>query len=214
MPGSPSSFAFKNFDSLVDTIGEWLARDDLASQIPDFIWLCECEIQREVHFRTSDKTATGTSVADQEYIDLPTDYVEGRFFQWDANNDIPITVVSWDILSHLQKQHAGGRTRAGVVHGTRLYVAPTPGASAYTLHYKAGVSHLSATNQSNVILVEHPDLLLYGALKHSAPYLGADERMMVWASLHSAALASVRQQEARSRTGHGPLYMRPDVGVL
>ncbi len=212
MPGAQSSLSFKDYDSLVDTVARWLARDDLAADIPDFIWLAECELQREVRFRLQDTTTTGTTVADQEYIEFPTDYVGGGLFRFDKDELPPIRVTSWSAVEAFKK-NATGDTRVGVVHGTRLYVGPVPGAVAYTLFYKAGASHLSQSNPSNTILVEYPDALLYGALKHSAPFLGADERVALWNQLFTDAMRSAAQQEQRARTGHGPLHMRPDVGV-
>lgn len=215
MPGANSSKAFTDYDSLVGTIARWLAREDLKADIPDFIWLCECELQREVHFRLRDAVVTGTSVADQKYIDLPEDFVEARFFEWDELNSIPVEVRSWADVSNLQKKQTltGALVRGGVVHGSRLYLGPAPGAANYTFFYKSGVSHLSSSNQSNTILDEYPDALLYGSLKHSAPFIGSDERVMLWKGIYDEAKASAIQQEARSRTGHGPLSMRPDVAV-
>ncbi len=213
MAASDVSFSFADFDSLLDTISRWLDRPDLVSDIPDFVYLAESELQRDCHFRLSDATTTGTTVADQEYIDLPSDYVEARHFRFDEDQLPPLDVRSWTEVSHLKKFHSGGHTRAGVIHGDRIYVGPVPGAVAFTFFYKAGISHLSASNQSNFILTEYPDALFYGSLKHSAPFLGADERLAVWLSFYEPAKASAIQQEARSRTGFGPLAMRPDIGI-
>ena len=49
---------------------------------------------------------------------------------------------------------------------------------------------------------------------HSAPYLGAEERAMDWGQLVGRAKESARQQEWRARSGHGPLRMQPDIGVI
>lgn len=210
--------AFVDYDNLVQGVADWLARDDLAGQIPDFIWLTECELQRDLSLRLNDATATGTAIAGQEYVELPEDYAEGFLLRWESDTLPPVTVSSFDVVSRRQKgsesQSSSSATpRVGAFHKNRIYIGPTPGAQAYTLFYKAGTQHLGSSNQTNLLLREYPDALLYGSLMHSAPYLGADERALVWGQLFERAKEGARQQEWRSRTGHGPLRMQPDIEV-
>ncbi len=210
--------AFIDYDNLVTGIGDWLARDDLTAQIPDFIWLAECELQRDIPLRLNDSTATGTAIAGQEYIDLPTDYAEGFFLRWDSDDLPPVTVSSFDVVARLQKSSEtqsgdSASPRVGAFHNNRLYMGPKPGNQGYTIFYKSGTQHLSSTNPTNLLLKEYPDALLYGSLMHSAPYLGADERTLVWGQLFERAKESARKQEWRGRTGHGPLRMQPDIEV-
>lgn len=212
MPGANSSIAFKDFDSLVGIIEEWMARKDLRHQIPTFIWLCECELQIHAKFRMRDTTVTGTSVADQDYIDLPTDYVGGGLFNWTDSDAGPIRVTSWDRVTAIQKSGDTGASRVGVIHGSRLYVGPAPGADDYTLYYQAGTTHLSKSVQSNTILVEYPHALLYGALKHGSGYTGSPE-IQKWTGLYNQGAEQARIQEWNARASHGPFHMRPDVAV-
>ena len=209
---------FQDYDNLVRGVGDWLARDDLSDQIPNFIWLAECDLQRDLMLRLNDQVTTGFSVAGQEYIDLPPDYAEGFLLRWEDDSLPPVTVSSLDVVSRHQKGNqaqgqASSMPRVGAFHGNRVYLGPVPGATAFTLFYKSGAVHLGPQNQTNIILREYPDALLYGTLMHSAPYLGADERTMVWGQMFERAKESARQQEWRSRTGHGPLRMQPDIEV-
>lgn len=209
---------FVDYDNLVTGIGKWLARDDLAEIVPDFIWLAECELQRDLPLRLNDATETSTAIAGQEYIDLPADYAEGFFLRWASDDLPPVTVSSFDVVARLQKSsetQAGdsARPRVGAFHNNRVYIGPKPGSQAYTLFYKSGTQHLGPTNPTNILLREYSDALLYGSLMHSAPYLGADERTLVWAQLFDRAKEGARQQEWRARSGHGPLRMQPDIEV-
>jgi hypothetical protein len=210
--------AFQDYDNLVQGVSDWLARDDLVGVIPDFIWLCECELQRDLPLRLNDAVATGTAIAGQEYIDLPADYAEGFFLRWDSDTLPSVTVSSFDIVASLQKAsetQAGDSAypRVGAFHNNRVYIGPKPGAQGYTLFYKSGTQHLGPDNQTNILLREYSDALLYGSLMHSAPYLGADGRTLVWGQLFDRAKEGARQQEWRARSGHGPLRMQPDIEV-
>lgn len=210
--------AFTDYDNLLEVIGDWLARDDLAARIPDFVWLAESELQRDLNLRLNDAIATGTSLAGQDYIDLPEDYVEGFFLQWDDRTLSPVTVSSFDVVARHQNGYeaqssASADPRVGAFHGNRVYIGPKPGNQSYKLYYKAGTQHLGPDNQTNQVLRDYPDALLYGSLMHSAPYLGADERTLVWSQLFERAKQQAKQQEWRARTGHGPLRMQPDIAV-
>jgi hypothetical protein len=95
--------------------------------------------------------------------------------------------------------------------GDRLYLAPAPGADRYTLFYLGRLMPLSPSNSTNRILKDAPDALLYGALMHSAPYIGDDQRLQLWGTLYGQAKDSYKKMEWRSRTGGGPLQVRPDI---
>ena len=209
--------AFVGYDALKEAVADWLAREDLEPQIEDFIWLAECDVQRQIRFRMLDTIKEGTSVDGQNYIDLPLDYAEGGFLNWISDRSLPsIEVVSYDIMARHQKNPAltartGGDTSVGTVHGNRLHVGQAPGEVTYELFYKAGVQHLGGENQSNHILREYPDLLLFGSLLFAAPFLGADERIQTWLGFYENSKEETRMAEWRSRSGHGVLRMRPDV---
>ena len=70
---------------------------------------------------------------------------------------------------------------------------PTPDATTnFELLYYQKIPSL-ITNTDNWLLLEAPDVYLYGALLHSAPYLAEDARLAVWAQLYSAAVQRLNQ---------------------
>jgi len=56
---------------------------------------------------------------------------------------------------------------------------------------------LADDNTSNWLLETAPDIYLYGALLHSAPYLAEDTRVAVWAQMYSAAVQNLNNQSER-----------------
>lgn len=208
---------FLDYDNLIEVIGDWLSRDDLSDVIPDFVWLAETDIQRTVDFMMQDKVATGNTVNLQEWIQLPDDYLVGKYIRFISGTMQPeIEISSYDHVNTLQgrpspSQH-GNMKRGAFVHGTKLYIGPTPGGDdEYELFYKAGVQHLSKNIQTNRILQQYPDCLLFGSLALAAPYLGNDERLQTWIPLYENAKEETRQSEWRARSGVGTLRMRPEV---
>jgi len=67
---------------------------------------------------------------------------------------------------------------------------------------------LSDTNSDNWLLLEAPDVYLYGALLHSAPYLAEDQRVAVWAQLYSAAVMQLNEASESARYSGSGLTMK------
>ena len=86
---------------------------------------------------------------------------------------------------------------------------PTPdGAYSAILMYYAKIPTLSDSNETNWLLTHHPDIYLYGALLHSAPYLKEDERAQTWAALYTAAVMRVNNASSKSTTSGSGLRLK------
>jgi Sec7-like guanine-nucleotide exchange factor len=90
-----------------------------------------------------------------------------------------------------------------------IELAPTPDTS-YTLQltYYGKIDALSATNTSNFVSVSHPDVYLYGALKHASIYLMEDERIPMFTQQFEKALEEMRLAQEKSAFGKGSLQQR------
>lgn len=62
-----------DYSSLKTEIVDFLARDDLTTQIDTFIDLAESRLSRELETRSQDTRTTLTTSADNAYVSLPTD---------------------------------------------------------------------------------------------------------------------------------------------
>jgi len=75
------------------------------------------------------------------------------------------------------------------------------------LLYYQKVPSLSS-NSDNWLLLEAPDVYLYGALLHSAPYLAEDQRVAVWAQMYSAAVARLNEYSDNARFSGSGLTLK------
>jgi hypothetical protein len=92
----------------------------------------------------------------------------------------------------------------------KLIVAPTPNVIyTATLIYEPELTTLVDAADTNWALTEHPNVYLYGALKHSAPYLREDPRVELWARLYEDHIAKLAKIRDRFEHGIGPLTARP-----
>ena len=203
----------QTYDELLQLAVKTLARDDLEDEMMDWIWIAENEAQRELDLPMTEKRKNGTIVADKGYVELPNDFVEPRYFKVLT---APVREITISVPSVARGVEAALRTPqhplTGYVSGNRLYIEPSATADNYELLYYAGIEHLGAKIQINYLLRVGPDYLLYTALLHSAPFLGADDRIQTWMFFQARAEDSMRRQVFNARLGGGSLHMRSDGG--
>ena len=202
--------AITSYSTLQTTVGDWLNRSDLTTVIPDFITLAEAQFNRTLRHRKMVERATAT--LDTEYSAMPADWLESIRYQLNTN---PITVmefVSPDQAAMLKGAYStSGKPIFYSQIGQQFQVIPAPDSgSAYTgeLTYYAKIPALSAGNTSNWLLVDSPDIYLYGALLQSAPYLQDDQRLNIWAAIYQRLIDDLKVSDERSRMATSSLRMR------
>lgn len=200
--------AFSTYSELKTSIANFLARDDLTSQIPDFIRLAEARMSRELDARSMEKRATATTVAGDSYISLPTDLREIRNVQ--LNTD-PVKTLEYYTVQMINTDYAGqgqGKPKAYSIVGTEILLKPTPDA-AYTLEivYGENVQALSDEDTNNTILIRHPDAYLYGSLMNAYTYLMDETRASQYDQLFTRIMDEIIRDTEKARYG-GVLSMK------
>lgn len=188
-----------SYTNLKLTIADWLNRADLTLQIADFIALTEASITRRVRRKTIRNTVTFT----QDTLPIPIDCAELRSMRFVTGfpyRDKPIPVVTPEMLADHRAAYnnvAGRPLFASIIAGSIVIAPPPDGTYPAELTYFEKLVPLSTTNATNSVLRDSPDVYLYGALTHSAPFLKHDERIPVWQSLYEQAIGEL--EAARER---------------
>lgn len=196
------------YSQLKASIANWLNRDDLTAVIPDFIALAETDINRRVRHWRMEKRSTAS--IDSRYTELPPEFLEPIRFHLDVNES-PLELTG---SSELQKSRGKTLDQPGTpqfyaVTGSQLEVWPLPdGTYTGELYYFAKTSPLNDETATNWVLQYHPDVYLYGALTHSAPYLADDQRAAVWASLYQSAIDGINANNEDAKFGGNGLRVR------
>jgi len=180
-----------NYSNLQTTIADFLNRDDLTSVIPTFIQLAEAQMNRDLRHWRMEVRASGQQSAGDAYMQIPADWLETIRFHITDGGTKPLDLIS---RKALEDKRAGNENMSGTpryyTHAdSQFELYPTPNEQTNTeLLYFAKIPSLSASNTTNWLLEDAPDVYLYGALLHSAPYLSEDERVGVWAQLYGASV--------------------------
>ena len=197
-----------NYGTLKTAIADTLNRDDVTSVIPQFVSLAHAQFNRKI--RSHRQITRGSLTIDTQFEALPADWLETIRITMDANPIRVLTQISMDDLTRYRTA-TDNTTDAPVYfahNGTDIELFPTPSTS-YTgqITYYAKITALSADGDTNWLLANHPDVYLYGALTHSAPYLKDDARIAIWAGLAAQAMTEIEDESNAARFG-SPLRMR------
>lgn len=203
--------ALSNFAELKSTLADFLNRDDLTSVIPTFIALAESQINRDIKHWRMETRSSGQQSAGDEYMQLPADwYCTIRLHNVDNGTSV-LALTSRDAMAD---KRAGDEDASGspylYTHADgQIQLYPTPSATTnLELLYYATVPALSDSNTTNWLLTEAPDVYLYGALLHSAPYLSEDERIGIWAQMYSSAVQQLNKASETARYSGSGLRLK------
>jgi len=187
--------ALTNYTGLKASLADFLNRDDLTSVIPDFVALAEAQINRDVRHWRMEARSSGQQDPADEYMQIPADWVETIRLHLTGTGTSVVNLVSRDAMADKRaaQENAAGTPRMYTHANGQFQLFPTPDATTnFELLYYQKIPSL-ITNTDNWLLLEAPDVYLYGALLHSAPYLAEDARLAVWAQLYSAAVQRLNQ---------------------
>ena len=192
--------AITTYSELQASVANFLLRDDLTAEIKDFISLAESQVNRDVRHYLMENRATTT--IDGRFATRPSDWVETIRLHLTGSGTSELHLISQaDMATRRQKADDTTGTPKFYAHSeTQFEVYPTPsGSFDAELLYMQKIPALSDANTSNWLLSAAPDVYLYGALIHSAGFLGEDERATVWASLYAAAVGKLNNESVSAK---------------
>lgn len=188
---------FGDFAQLQATIASYLARTDLATQIPEFIRLAQDRLSRDLYIRQTLKVATTKTTAGDATVELPADFVAMKDLHISSTN--PIQTVTFQSTSNFFRNArvlVSGPPTFYTLLGSEFQFAPVPDTD-YTLKmvYYHKPPYLSDTVSSNLWLATTPDLLLYASLGEAEPFLMNDERIATWSAMYDRGVNSLQKSD-------------------
>ena len=194
--------AITNYTNLQTTIADFLNRDDLTSVIPTFIQLAEAQMNREIRHWKMEARVSGQQSAGDEYMQIPADWLETIRLHITGSGTSAITMTSRAAMADIRAKNENVSTVAPYYYchaDGQFELYPTPVEDTdFELLYIQKIPDL-ASNTTNWLLQDAPDVYLYGSLLHSAPYLAEDARVAVWAQMYSAAVQNVNSASEQAR---------------
>jgi hypothetical protein len=195
-----------NYATLQSSIADYLNRQDLTAQIPMFIQFCEADLNTRLRCREQIVRAEATS--DNEFVQLPSDWLEAINLQI-VDGTSPLRFVTLDEADIIVKERRYERVAAYSLMNGAIELVPAPSDNVdIEMIYYGKIPALSDSNTTNWLLTKAPDVYLYGALTHAAPFLVDDQRIPVFGSFYSGRVQALNDEAQKSLTSGSPLVAR------
>jgi hypothetical protein len=197
-----------NYSTLQTTVADYLNRQDLSAYIPTFIQLAEADMNTRL--RTREMIVRATTTNDDEFVRLPLDFLESINLQL-TDGQSPLRFVTLDEADIINKRQGyNAPTFYSLMNGAiELVPPPATGADVeIDMVYYGKIPALSDGNTSNWLLLKAPDVYLYGALVHAAPFLMDDQRISVFGSFYSQRIEALNDESQKSLHSGSPLVAR------
>jgi len=195
-----------NYATLQSTIADYLNRADLTSQIQTFIQFAEADLNTRLRDRQMIVRAEATS--DEEYVQLPSDWLEALNLQL-VGGMSPLRYITLDESDIVNSTRAlTSPTFYSLMNGAIELVPPPAHDVDIEMVYYGKIPSLSDAAPSNWLLVKAPDVYLYGALTHAAPFLMDDARIQTFGQIYLARVQSLQDESQKSLHSGSPLIAR------
>ena len=198
--------ALATYSDLVTSIGNWIHRTDLSTQIDDFIDMAESAMNREL--RLSEMENRATTTISTEYIALPSDYLEMRDIRINDTYSYPLEFRSPHQMDLIDVNESSRPRYYSIVDET-IQVYPFVSGYVMEIDYYKKITALDSTNTTNVVLTAWPDLYFNGCLYFANVYV----KNMDMAAYHKQEfdrLLIVINNKSKNRKFSGaPLQVRP-----
>ena len=194
--------AITTYSELKTAIADFLNRDDLTATVPNFIALAEANMQRKIRHWRQEKRSTAE--LDTQYSAIPADFLEIIRFYITSGGTRKLELISQAELLDRKRRNlnTSGSPAFYALTAGEIEVYPVPdGTYDVELYYYSRVPALSDSATTNWLLEYFPDMYLYGALVHSAPYLKDDSRTQLWSALYQEAIDAINTSSEKAKFG-------------
>lgn len=186
-----------NYTTLQTAVADWLAKSNLTTWIPNFVQNWEEKFYRQPkNFGRWMESSLSSTIA-SSVIAVPSSLLALKYAYVDGNPASRLDRVSLNQLYGTYPRNGRTGIPKWIARDVSNYVfGPAPD-SDYTIKgvYWAKptlIRSFASDAAAHWLIVNAPDLVLYGALIESAPFLQRDGRLNTWKALYDEALKDYR----------------------
>lgn len=184
-----------SYSTLLTEVASWLARGDLTAAIPGFVQNMEEKFYRQPK-NYGPWMHSSFNISFSSTATVPADYLTHKIAYLNGQSNSPLKPASLEQVLTAYPRTSGGQPKWMARDGATFVFGPVPDGT-YTLNgtYFAKpvlLRNFAADAAAHFLIVNAPDLLLYGALLEAQTYLMNDKRLMVWQGFFDKALMDYR----------------------
>lgn len=198
--------AFDTYATLKTQVATWMGRDDLTSNIGDFITLFEAWVNRRLRMRQQDTKTTLTTSSG--IVALPTDYLSWRRLTWTGSTGVELVYRTPSALRELFPAFVTGIPSSFSVEGGNIVTADQDDTTgAFELEYFQKTAALSGA--LNWLYVAHPDAYLFGTLSEAYAFTRDADAMSLWVARRNAVFDEIETLDIKTRGPSAITIMGP-----
>ena len=194
--------SLSTYSELKAAVASWLHRDDLTTEIVDFITLAETTMQTRCKLVDFEASATVTITSGSG--SLPSGFAGMRSCYWDGDSDRALKYIT--PLRYDAMRDEATDPVYYTISGSTIRVSPIATGSL-VMTYHARFTPLSDAATSNYILTNYPDAYLYGALAQASVHTMDDANAQKYGALFSGVIDRIKTDN-RDRKYAGPLTVQ------
>lgn len=201
------------YTSLQTAVSDYLARGDLTTYIPNFIQNFEERFYRQPKnwgpwMETAYSTAMSSGVSA-----VPTGFLDWKLVYVSTSPTRRLKPIGLaQLYEEYPRNGCTGIPSLIARNGSNFEYGPKP-SSDFTVggsyHQKPTLLRSFASDAAaHYLIVNAPDMLLYGALLEAEPFMKNDERLQVWQGFLETARNDYRDLQKATNISGGPMQVR------
>jgi hypothetical protein len=185
------------YTTLLTAVSDWLARSDLTTFAPNYVQNWEEKFYRQPRNFGAWMETSALAVAFTSTAVVPTDFLALRIAYLNGQMRKPLIASSIDQLyTAYPRSGTSGIPKWIARDGANFVFGPTPSASFTlngTYYAKPILLRNAATDAAaHWLILNAPDLCLYGSLLEAAPMLRDPEQTGIWSQMYQQAAGDYR----------------------
>lgn len=204
---------FSSVSGLKDAISSRLDREFLNSDLNDFIYMAERELERVLTVPYREVVGSVAIAGATAY--LPVDFKSLRKLTLLTEPKRNLEQVSPSVLDSNWPCATAGIPEAFAIVADQFVFAPAPD-NSYTasIVYDAKIAPLSDSNATNWLLNRHPDAYFYGSLIQASDWISDANRIARYRSAFEMVVDQINEEGRRYRASTAPVRLRSPGRVV
>lgn len=185
--------SISTYSELQTAVSNWLERSDLTARLADFIDIAETHINDDLRVRSMIESSTVTPSQSVKYVSFPTGFIEPISFVNEEGEELE--QLHPDELAEYAYNAPAGDPRYFSITSRINFECVASSSLSYPIIYYKKLD--LATDLTNQVLTDYPNIYLYGTLAHAEMWIMNDQRYAYWQNLYEIA---VKKANNRNQT--------------
>lgn len=200
----------EDYQQLQSDIGEWIDRDDLATKIPTFIRMALHRINRKLRILDMEEIASTPLSAVNYFYGLPPRFQEMRNIYINTSPERKLTYVTPKQMNLRVDNNDPLPSLYTLVDGAIKLNKANPDNVGYSLmiNFYQGYAMFAQPTDTNWLILNVYDLILYGSLIAAEGFIMTDERIPVWKSQFEETISELNEAAENARYSGDDLRIR------